>query len=168
MVYDIADCLRQVFADLWKMEFLAYSIHWNLKDCPFLAVHQWTQGIYESLAELKDETAERIRQLDSYPLGSLSEIAQWSSVIDIPLPCEKDIAIPLFINNLEKVIDICNTCAKICQDQNDFVSLDLLTRLLKVYQKNRWMAKSQMSQEAPISGTAGRDYRLQSDGPATV
>jgi starvation-inducible DNA-binding protein len=145
--HSIPECLNQVFADIWKIEFQAYSIHWNLRDCPFLAVHEWTQKIYEDLAGYKDELAERIRQLEGYPLGNLSSIIQWSGVTDLPLPSEKDVVFPLFAGNLARCIHVVKSCALICQEQQDLVSVDLLTRLLACYEKNLWMTKSQFSMD---------------------
>lgn len=145
--YSIAECLNQVFADVWKLEFQAYSIHWNLTDCPFLPIHEWTQEIYEKLAEYKDEVAERVRQLDSYPLGNLSSIIQWSGVGDIPLPSEKDVALPLFAENLAKCILVVKQCSQITQQQDDLVTTDLLTRLCATYEKYLWMTKSQFNME---------------------
>lgn len=145
--YKMSECLNQVFADIIKLEFLAYSIHWNMTDCPFLSVHEWTKDIYELLSNFKDEVAERIRQLDEFPLGALSAVIQWSSIGEIPLPAEKDVALPLFAENLVKAKMVANECANIANNQCDYVSLDLITRLMALYDKIVWQTKSQFNME---------------------
>jgi len=145
--YKMSECLNQVFADIVKLEFLAYSIHWNLTDCPFLSIHTWTETLYEMLSKFKDEIAERIRQLDEYPLGALSAIIQWSNVGEIPLPAEKNVALPLFAENIAKAKLIAEQCAANTNNQGDYVSLDLLTRLMALYDKIVWQTKSQFNLE---------------------
>lgn len=145
--YKMSECLNQVFADIVKLEFLVYSIHWNLTDDPFLSIHTWTQGIYEMMGSFKDEIAERIRQLQEYPLGALSAIIQWSSIGEIPLPAEKNVALPLFAENLVKARVVANECASIANNQGDYVSLDLMTRLMALYDKVIWQTTSQFNME---------------------
>ena len=56
-----------------------HNLHWNVVGLNFKAVHEYLEGIYDSMAEVLDEVAELIKMEGGYPLASLKDYLAASS-----------------------------------------------------------------------------------------
>jgi len=55
--------LLQLQADAHNLWIRFHNYHWNVKGFQFFAIHQYTEKLYEEMAELFDDCAERLLQL---------------------------------------------------------------------------------------------------------
>jgi len=66
--------LKQLQADSHALFIKIHNYHWNVKGMDFNPVHAHTEEIYNSMATLYDDTAERVIQLGGKPHLTMSEL----------------------------------------------------------------------------------------------
>ena len=66
--------LKQLQADSHALFIKLHNYHWNVKGMDFNPVHAHTESIYNSMATLYDDTAERVIQLGGKPHLTMSEL----------------------------------------------------------------------------------------------
>lgn len=74
------DLLKQLQADSIVLFMKVHNFHWNIKGRDFYPVHKFTQEVYEGLADMFDDLAERVAQLGHAPVVTLSEALKLSHI----------------------------------------------------------------------------------------
>jgi starvation-inducible DNA-binding protein len=72
--------LQVYLADLFVVYMKVYKYHWNVKGEGFLSVHSFYNDVFESLSEIIDATAERMRQLNFYAPCSAMEFCSLTTI----------------------------------------------------------------------------------------
>ncbi|KIE04933.1 Uncharacterized protein NF27_EY00290 [Candidatus Jidaibacter acanthamoeba] len=134
--------LKVVLADTYSLYLKTQNYHWNVVGEHFNSLHKMLEEQYEKLAEMVDETAEKIRMLGEKAPGTFSEFSAlsstknpnseypWRKMVEDLLNDHKNMCI-----NIEKFI-------KICEEEQDYTTNDMLTQRLAFHQKICWMLKS--------------------------
>jgi starvation-inducible DNA-binding protein len=65
------DFLNRLLANHFVLFLKIYNFHWNVVGKQFASAHQYTNDLYDQLFEDVDDIAERIRQLNGKPVGTL-------------------------------------------------------------------------------------------------
>jgi starvation-inducible DNA-binding protein len=68
--------LRQIQADAHALFIKIHNYHWNVKGMDFSPVHLKTEEIYNNMALLYDDTAERVIQLGEKPHLTMGALAK--------------------------------------------------------------------------------------------
>ncbi|MDR0407383.1 MAG: DNA starvation/stationary phase protection protein [Campylobacteraceae bacterium] len=68
--------LKSIQADAIALFVKIHNYHWNIKGLQFASVHSYTESLYDKVATIYDDTAERILQLDSKPVLTLDDIVK--------------------------------------------------------------------------------------------
>lgn len=76
----VTDQLKTLQADALALFVKLHNYHWNIKGMQFHPIHNMTEALYNSMAELYDDTAERLLQLGVKPFVTMSEIAKATTV----------------------------------------------------------------------------------------
>ncbi|MGD9655472.1 MAG: DNA starvation/stationary phase protection protein [Sulfuricurvum sp.] len=66
--------LKTLQADALALFVKLHNYHWNIKGMQFSPIHNMTEGIYESMAGLYDDCAERVLQLGQKPHITFGDI----------------------------------------------------------------------------------------------
>lgn len=66
--------LKTLQADALALFVKIHNYHWNVKGMQFSPIHNMTEGIYESMAGLYDDCAERVLQLGEKPHITFGDI----------------------------------------------------------------------------------------------
>jgi len=72
--------LKQIQADAQTMFVKLHNYHWNIEGMDFFPVHNQTEEIYNSMATLYDDCAERVLQLGSKPYLTMSDILKATNI----------------------------------------------------------------------------------------
>ena len=72
--------LKQLQADSHALFIKLHNYHWNVKGMDFNPVHEHTEGIYNSMATLYDDAAERVIQLGGAPYLKMSELVSATKI----------------------------------------------------------------------------------------
>ncbi|MDR1977004.1 MAG: DNA starvation/stationary phase protection protein [Campylobacteraceae bacterium] len=76
----VVEQLKSIQADAIALFVKIHNYHWNIKGLQFASVHAYTEGLYEKVATIYDDTAERILQIGSKPILTLDDIAATTRV----------------------------------------------------------------------------------------
>lgn len=135
--------LNQLLADSYALMANTHHAHWNVEGSDFFALHKAFQEQYEELFEAVDEVAERLRALDSYPIGGLRTLAKQAGMEEFPggaLPA-RDFVAGLVIAH-EKTLTDAIALRDAAGDANDLETQDLAIGRIQWHQKTAWMLKS--------------------------
>ena len=72
--------LKQLQADAHALFIKIHNYHWNVKGMDFTPVHLKTEEIYNNMAVLYDDAAERVIQLGGKPHLTIGELAKATKV----------------------------------------------------------------------------------------
>jgi len=72
--------LKQLQADAQTMFVKVHNYHWNIEGMDFFPVHNQTEEIYNSMATLYDDTAERVLQLGGKPYLTMGDIIKATNI----------------------------------------------------------------------------------------
>jgi starvation-inducible DNA-binding protein len=143
-ITNVVRLLNQDLADFYLLQIKTKKYHWDIVGPQFLTLHEIWQRQYETIAENIDATAERIRSLGEYPLGTAKLFIQNSTLkehsTDLPnstqmvqrLICDHE----QIIRNLREHIDLCS------QKYHDEGSADFLTGIMEQHEEMAWMLRS--------------------------
>ena len=72
--------LKQLQADAHALFVKIHNYHWNVKGMDFAPVHLKTEEIYNTMATLYDDAAERVIQLGGKPYLTVSDLAKATNI----------------------------------------------------------------------------------------
>jgi len=72
--------LKQLQADAHALFVKIHNYHWNVKGMDFAPVHLKTEEIYNTMATLYDDAAERVIQLGGKPYLTLDDLAKATNI----------------------------------------------------------------------------------------
>ena len=142
----VAHILNQLLADENLLYVKTRNYHWNVKGVHFHSLHKFFEGQYDELAEIIDEVAERVRQLNHAALGTMAEFMEHSQFTEEPA---KHIKADKMVENLledhELVIrTIRDNIDRVGNDLADAGNADKLTAWMQAHEKMAWMLRSHL------------------------
>lgn len=137
--------LKIVLANTYAIYLKTQNYHWNVVGEHFDSIHSLLEDQYKELAEMIDETAEKIRMLGEKSPGTFSEFTALTSVKNAQADFNWKKMIEDLLNDHKKLCENLEKAIKICEDENDYTSTDMLTEHLAFHQKASWMLKSIIS-----------------------
>ena len=60
-----------------------HNLHWNVLGLQFKPVHEYLEGLYDSMHEIFDEVAELLKMNGEYPLASLKDFLAVSEISEL-------------------------------------------------------------------------------------
>lgn len=72
--------LKQLQADGHALFIKIHNYHWNVKGMDFAPIHAKTEEIYNNMALLYDDTAERVIQLGDKPFLTMTDLAKATNI----------------------------------------------------------------------------------------
>lgn len=140
----VCELLNRDLADMNLLLIKTKKYHWDVTGPEFRSLHQIWEEQYTILNESIDQTAERIRALGEYPVGTAAGFIQYSSIKEHTgdVPSSSQMVINLvddheqIIRNLRQHIDQCS------EDFHDEGTADFLTGLMEGHEEMAWMLRS--------------------------
>jgi starvation-inducible DNA-binding protein len=142
--HGVIELLNQDLADQYLLIIKTKKYHWDIVGPQFRTLHTLWEEQYNALTLNIDATAERVRQLGGYPLGTAAGFVQYSSIKEHPndLPDANEMVDrlvqdhELVIRNLRGHIDHCG------EQYHDEGTADFLTGLMEQHEEMAWMLRS--------------------------
>jgi len=137
--------LNRLLANHFVLFTKLFNFHWNIVGKQFPSVHQYTEELYDVLFENIDEIAERIRQLNGKPIGSLKGYLEVTEIPEYddsqPTPDEKKI-FELILEDYEFIIrEIRNFLSTEGLDNG---SVNFLEDMIMKKEKDAWLIRSRI------------------------
>ena len=142
----VVENLRKLQADSIVLYMKVHNFHWNVRGSDFPQAHKALEEIYEKFADMFDDLAERIIQLDGTPVVTLAEAVKISKVKEETKTnfTSKEI--------LKEVLKIHNhlhedfeSLAKLADKDDDRVTASYCDDKLAELEKAIWMVNAQLS-----------------------
>jgi starvation-inducible DNA-binding protein len=134
--------MKELLADTFAFRLKTQYYHWNIEGPDFAQYHKFLGKLYEEIDSAVDETAEKIRSLNSYAPGSFQRYLELATI-----QCDDNI-IPA-VEMLDKVkIDNDVLRNKLKQVRNkaeasgEFGLVNFLEGRLDAHDKHAWMLKA--------------------------
>jgi starvation-inducible DNA-binding protein len=146
----VIDLLNQDLSDMYLLLVKTKKYHWDVVGPQFRTLHQLWEEQYEALTISIDKTAERVRSLGGYPVGTMAGFLELASIKEHPgdLPKASEMVLRIMedheqvIRNLREHIDSCS------EKFHDEGTADFLTGLMESHEEMAWMLRSFVQGEA--------------------
>lgn len=140
----VIELLNHDLADLYLLLIKTKKYHWDVVGPQFRTLHQLWEEHYKALTINIDATAERVRALGGYPVGTAEGFLQLSSIREHPndLPDASEMVARL-VNDHEQIIRNLREHIDKCGEQfHDEGSAGFLTGLMEQHEEMAWMLRS--------------------------
>ena len=134
--------MKELLADTFAFRLKTQYYHWNIEGPDFVQYHKFLGKLYEEIDSAVDETAEKIRSLNSYAPGSFQRYLELATI-----QCEDNIISA--VEMLDRVkIDNDVLRNKLKQVRNkaeasgEFGLVNFLEGRLDAHDKHAWMLKA--------------------------
>lgn len=137
---EINDLLNHVLADGNVLYIKLRKFHWNLSGDNFMELHKLFEEQYDAVAEAIDEVAERISTLGGVAIGTTSEFAELSLLIEDPgkIPTNQEM-IKELVNDHETIVKSLRKFVDDTEEKyGDKGTSDFLTGLMQAHEKMAW------------------------------
>ncbi|MBD1873945.1 DNA starvation/stationary phase protection protein [Nodosilinea sp. FACHB-131] len=157
----VTEILNKVLADAYLLLIKTKKYHWDVVGPQFRTLHELWKEHYEALTVSIDAVAERVRQLNGYPLGTAEGFLRNASLKEHPgdLPSAQEM-VKRLVNDHEQIIrNLRGFVDQTSEEFHDEGTSDFLTGLMEAHEEMAWMLRSFLDGEAfESSGT--RDQEL--------
>lgn len=131
---------NKFLADIAVLNIKFYNLHWNVTGMNFVALHEFTEGLYEAFEESFDTVAEHIRMAGEYPFGSLKE---YLANTQIEERADEAICghglVQICFDDLSTMRKSAIAIRKEADEAGAFTTVALFEDLVAQYDKNLWM-----------------------------
>lgn len=157
----VIDLLNRDLSDMYLLLIKTKKYHWDVVGPQFKSLHTLFEEQYTLLTQTIDSTAERVRALGGYPVGTAEGFLKYASIKEDAgnLPTAYGMVENL-VNDHEQVIrNLREHIDKAGDDFHDQGTADFLTGLMEGHEEMAWMLRSF------VEGTSiDPDGKLSSEG----
>lgn len=143
----IATALQTLLADLYVLENKTRGAHWNVEGKHFGSLHAMFEEHYGWLAEMIDETAERIRAFGALADCRMSSYIRLSRLEELPNgTTREDALIETLMSDHETMArHLRKEIPRLEDELHDIGTADFMTELLKQHEQVAWMLRVQLT-----------------------
>lgn len=140
----VIELLNCDLADLYLLLIKTKKYHWDVVGPQFRTLHILWEEHYQALTINIDATAERVRALGGYPLGTAEGFLQHSSIREHPndLPNTNQMVGRLVKDHEQIIRNLREHINKCSEKFNDEGTADFLTGLMGQHEEMAWMLRS--------------------------
>lgn len=139
----LADALKTLLATSYAFVIKAQNFHWNVEGPDFPQYHEFLGNLYEEVYNNAiDQTAELIRQLDSYTPGSITRFAELSQIGDQTKIPRAELMIAELHDDNAKILHMWKEAFPIAEQENEQGIADFIASRIDAHGKHGWMLRS--------------------------
>lgn len=137
--------LHQALAETAILTLKAQNFHWNVTGMAFGPLHTLFQKIYEDHFVAQDDLAERIKALEGYADGRLSEFLKRSAISEASAnKIDAKSMVEALKSDQETASATLRALADLTDKHGDWVSNDLAVGRAHIHDKFAWMLRSHL------------------------
>ena len=142
----VAEILNKLLADETVLYTKVRNAHWNIEGPDFHAQHLFFEELYNDLAELIDEIAERVRAIGHYAVGTLKEYLALTQLTEMKYKKNDSQGyIAELLNDYESLIISLREDIQKVEDLEDAGTEDFLVGILEKHEKTAWMLRAHVA-----------------------
>jgi starvation-inducible DNA-binding protein len=140
---EVATLLNTLLADEYILYTKTRNAHWNIQGKNFSELHKFFEGQYESLDIIIDNTAERVRALGHFALGTLKDFLQVARLSEQNDKfSDQNTIIQTLLTDHESIIRSLSKDIIVTTECNDLGTADFMTGIMEQHEKMAWMLRS--------------------------
>jgi starvation-inducible DNA-binding protein len=144
----LADTLKTLLATSYAFVIKAQNFHWNVEGPDFPQYHEFLGNLYSEVYDNAiDQTAELIRQLDSYTPGSISRFAELSQIPDQTKIPRAELMIAELTQDNAKILDMWRQAFHVAEQADEQGIADFIASRIDAHGKHGWMLRSMMRKD---------------------
>ena len=144
----LADALKTLLATSYAFVIKAQNFHWNVEGPNFPQYHEFLGNLYEEVYDNAiDQTAELIRQLDSYTPGSITRFAELSQIGDQTKIPRAELMIAELHDDNAKILHMWKEAFPIAEQENEQGVADFIASRIDAHGKHGWMLRSLLKKQ---------------------
>ena len=135
--------MQQLLADLAVLNVKLHNIHWNVIGPRFMAIHEYTEKLYDGVNSDYDALAERLKMLGEFPSATLKDYLANSAIQERPSSSIKDSeALGIIQEDLTYLRDEYRRVRDAAVEEDDFVTVGLVEEEIAELEKELWFISS--------------------------
>ena len=131
--------------------------HWEIQGRQFFQLHDKFEQMYENQAKTNDVIAERIMTLGDRPLGTMSDAVDMATLKEDSTTPSADKMVAALLEDMNNIVSSFNEGIKTAEEANDFGTADMLTAFLQTVQKDGWMLRSFLNEQAAMADSVSHE-----------
>jgi starvation-inducible DNA-binding protein len=142
----VADLLNVLLADEYVLYTKTRNAHWNVQGPHFYDLHKFFESQYEILDTIIDDTAERVRALGHFALGSMADFLKVTHLTEDAhkFSDSRKMLQTLLSDHEEIICTIRQDLAKVNDTYKDAGTADFITGIMEQHEKMAWMLRAQI------------------------
>jgi len=138
-VIKIMEKLNVYLSNLAVWNVKLHNLHWNVVGVQFIAIHNFTEELYDDVFQKYDAVAEYIKMNDGKPLANLSDYLDKTTMKELTETSYKTQEV---LDHLKEDLELMNALAaeirNEADEKGDFVAVDMFEEHVEFYNKQLW------------------------------
>ncbi len=164
----VIELLNIDLADMYLLLIKTKKYHWDVIGPQFRTLHQLWEEHYEALTISIDATAERVRTLGGYPIGTAKGFLEKATIKENAghLPSANEMVANLVHDHEQVIRNLRGHIDSVSEEFHDQGTADFLTGLMEQHEEIAWMLRSFLEGEQFQTKGDGLENALKT--PASV
>lgn len=134
---------NQYLAGLAVMNFKLHNLHWNVKGVEFMAIHKFTEELYDTFFEYFDAVAEHEKIFGVMPDCKLADYMNNSKIKEVePKDFSAKEALEIIRDDLKALRDEALALRKLSEESDYFEAVTLFEEHIGYYNKQLWFVSA--------------------------
>lgn len=140
---NIITMLNNYLANIVILKNKLYNFHFNITGESFSNIHNKTKEYYEYFNNLYDKVGERIKILEGFPIMSLTQIENISTIKDIDSKSySKDEFYKTVMHDFNYLLNLSDQIGNYASDIKDLTTCDLMTNFTSFLEFELWQIRA--------------------------
>lgn len=132
--------LNEYLANLKVLNNNLYNFHFNVIGESFFTLHLKLEEYYKQIANMYDEVAERLKMLNEYPITSLIEYEEKSTIKSMKSKDYNNKEIfNILINDFNFMLMFSKELEQYATEGYDYVTANIMNNYIDFFEKELWM-----------------------------
>ncbi|WP_107668834.1 Dps family protein [Cyanothece sp. BG0011] len=142
--YGVIELLNRHLSDFYLLNIKTKKYHWDVVGPQFRTLHELWEEHYNTLSLNIDETAERIRALGGYPVGTAKGFLELATLKEHPndLPSATEMVARLAGDHEQVIRNLRTDINRSSEEFKDEGTADFLTGIMEQHEEMAWMLRS--------------------------
>jgi len=139
----LADTLKTLLATSYAFVIKAQNFHWNVEGPDFPEYHKFLGDLYEEVYDNAiDQTAELVRQLDSYTPGSIERFSELSAIKGQTMIPRAELMFAELEQDNQKLLQMWKEAFHVAEQADEQGIADFIASRIDAHGKHGWMLRS--------------------------
>ncbi|MEW8973383.1 MAG: DNA starvation/stationary phase protection protein [Tissierellaceae bacterium] len=139
------DLLQKYLANLNVLNVKLHNVHWNVVGKQFMAVHEFTEEIYDEIFENVDAVAELLKMKEETPLSTMAEYLENASIKEIKgKEFSIEEALEIVREDMKSMKELATEIRNLADEEGDFETVAMFEDYVAYYSKNIWFLNSML------------------------